>query len=152
MSFRIFSLTAFAVRRRLVPCKIAFERFRDFSDVLYTYSALCPRGGKEFCLQNSSAAFASRQRQCSIAKACTSPGGILIGNLVSYENANQGAASWMTHCDRRVICQKTCQNILKNQEQVRAILQGTNLRRTAVGSTGTKCGNSSLETFLTDTI
>ena len=100
LSFRIFSLTAFAVRRRLVPCKIAFERFRDFSDVLYTYSAICPGW------------------------------------------TNQGAASWMTHCDRRVICQKTCQNILKNQEQVRASLQGTDLRRTAEGNSGTKCRNS----------
>ena len=104
LSFRIFAPTVFAACRRVVQCQIAFERFLDFSDVLYTFSAICP-GDKEFCMQNSCAAFASRQRQCSIAKACTSPGGIRIGNLVSYANKNQGAAPRMAHCDRRVIYQ-----------------------------------------------
>ena len=122
LSFRIFSANAFAAGRGIVHCQIAFERFLDFSDVLYTHSAICP-GDKEFCVQNSCAAFASRQRQCSIAKACTSPGGMRIGNLVSYAHTNQGAAPGMAHCDRRVTFRKMCQNILKNPEQVRAILQ-----------------------------
>ena len=122
LSFRIFAPTAFAACRRFVQCQIAFERFLDISDVLYTFSVICP-GDREFCMQNSCAAFASRQRQCSIAKACTSPGGMRIGNLVSYAHTNQGAASWMTHCDRRVTYRKMCQNILKNQEQVRASMQ-----------------------------